>query len=265
MQWYYVLNGTRSGPITQEQFDQLAQSGAITPDTLVWRSGMQTWLPLRDVLTQTASANGAPGALDSDSAICAVSGRVYPKRDMLEYNGQWISAEHKDEFFQRLREGTAQPGEMRYGGFWIRFAAQFIDGLCLLALIIIPMIFFMFASVHAIEPTYDPVTHRRIASGGNLGAYVLLQLAQFAVQTIITLAYDIFFIRKYDATPGKMACGLKVVRSNGDKLTVGRIIGRFFAKWVSQLILYIGYMMAGWDDQKRALHDHMCDTRVIKK
>jgi hypothetical protein len=28
--------------------------------------------------------------------------------------------------------------------------------------------------------------------------------------------------------------------------------------------LCIGYMMAGWDDQKRALHDRLADTRVIQ-
>ena len=30
------------------------------------------------------------------------------------------------------------------------------------------------------------------------------------------------------------------------------------------LILGIGYIMAGFDEQKRTLHDRICDTRVIK-
>jgi uncharacterized RDD family membrane protein YckC len=30
------------------------------------------------------------------------------------------------------------------------------------------------------------------------------------------------------------------------------------------MILYIGYIMAGFDDEKRTLHDRICDTRVIK-
>jgi uncharacterized RDD family membrane protein YckC len=32
---------------------------------------------------------------------------------------------------------------------------------------------------------------------------------------------------------------------------------------VSALLFYIGFMMAGWTNQKRALHDMICDTRVI--
>jgi hypothetical protein len=27
----------------------------------------------------------------------------------------------------------------------------------------------------------------------------------------------------------------------------------------------IGFIMAGFDDEKRALHDRMCDTRVVFK
>jgi uncharacterized RDD family membrane protein YckC len=34
---------------------------------------------------------------------------------------------------------------------------------------------------------------------------------------------------------------------------------------VSGIILLIGYIMAGFDDEKRALHDRVCDTRVIYK
>ena len=30
------------------------------------------------------------------------------------------------------------------------------------------------------------------------------------------------------------------------------------------MILMIGYIMAGFDSEKRALHDMICDTRVIK-
>jgi len=40
---------------------------------------------------------------------------------------------------------------------------------------------------------------------------------------------------------------------------------RFFATMLSQLTLYIGYIIAAFDDEKRSLHDHICDTRVVYK
>jgi uncharacterized RDD family membrane protein YckC len=71
-------------------------------------------------------------------------------------------------------------------------------------------------------------------------------------------------VGKFAATPGKMACKLKVVLPEGDRVSYARAIGRHFAKYISGLILGIGYIMAGFDEQKRALHDRICDTRVIK-
>ncbi|MDF9826616.1 putative RDD family membrane protein YckC [Ereboglobus sp. PH5-5] len=254
MQWYYVLNGERVGPVSQEQFDQLAQAGTIMGETLVWHAGMAEWLPWAQTAARIAG--------ESDSAVCAVSGRLYPKREMLEYQGRWVSAEHKDAFFQRIREGvqhTAMPGEMRYAGFWIRFAAVIIDMMCLWAINMVFSMGFMFVLM--------ALGGIASASGsdGMTPVVLILQLSLYLVQFAVALAYDVFFIRKYDATPGKLALGLKILRADGEKLSVGRIIGRNFAKGVSALILCIGYIMAGWDEQKRALHDIICDTRVVRK
>jgi uncharacterized RDD family membrane protein YckC len=250
MQWYYASNNasnnTRHGPVSQEEFDQLAASGAIAPDTLVWRAGMDAWLPWE----QARAALPAP---DADSAICALSGKIFPKSDMLHYNGQWISAARKDEFFQRLREGVPSGDEMRYAGFWIRFVAAFIDAV-ILGIVGIPfqlLLGFGLVGVAAHHQQQPEI----IAS-----ARLLLML----ISTIIGLGYEIFFIRRYNATPGKLALGLKLVRADGTKLSIGRIIGRHFAKLVSALLFCIGYLIAAWDSEKRALHDHLCDTRVIK-
>jgi uncharacterized RDD family membrane protein YckC len=62
-----------------------------------------------------------------------------------------------------------------------------------------------------------------------------------------------------------MAVGLKVVRTDGSGLGWGIAVGRFFMYIVSGIILLIGYIMAGFDEEKRALHDRVCDTRVIYK
>ena len=44
--WYYADNGVQNGPLTETDFNALIASGKITADTLVWRDGMATWLPL---------------------------------------------------------------------------------------------------------------------------------------------------------------------------------------------------------------------------
>ena len=64
---------------------------------------------------------------------------------------------------------------------------------------------------------------------------------------------------------GKMACNLKVVVEDGSQITYLRALGRHFAKWISSMILAIGFIMAAFDDEKRTLHDRICETRVVRK
>jgi uncharacterized RDD family membrane protein YckC len=69
----------------------------------------------------------------------------------------------------------------------------------------------------------------------------------------------------YQATLGKMALSLKVTDLNYDPISFARATGRYFAKFISALILCIGFMMAGWTARKQALHDLMAGTLVVKK
>ena len=73
------------------------------------------------------------------------------------------------------------------------------------------------------------------------------------------------------AFPGKN--GKIVVALNGDLytfnpdgsgLTLGRSVARFFSTWISGFIFCIGYIIAAFDDEKRSLHDRICETRVIR-
>jgi uncharacterized RDD family membrane protein YckC len=254
MQWYYAVNNQRQGPIAQAELAQLAASGAIKPDTLVWRQGMAEWQPYASVAASLPAA--VPGTGD-DTEVCAVSGKRYPKREMIQYEGKWIAAEHRDEYFQRLREGVTIPGQFVYGNFWPRFCAKFVDGIILFIIGVI-----INASLGALifgNPNYMAGLKEATAS-----ARLQYQVISNAISIVVGLGYSVFFIARYSATPGKMALGLKLVQPDGSPLGIGRIIGRHFAEWLSWLTLTVGYIIAAFDDERRALHDRICDTRVIK-
>ena len=104
-----------------------------------------------------------------------------------------------------------------------------------------------------------------VSTGNNTGQLVIIQLIVTLIQFIIPAVYTTWFLGKYGATPGKMACKIKVVRSDGESVSYGRALGRHFAKWLSWMILCIGFLMAAFDDQHRTLHDRICDTRVVRK
>ena len=66
------------------------------------------------------------------------------------------------------------------------------------------------------------------------------------------------------ATPGKMALGIKVTDMNGDRISFARATGRHFAKWLSSILL-IGYIMIALTAKKQGLHDLLASTLVVLK
>ncbi len=140
---------------------------------------------------------------------------------------------------------------MRYAGFWIRFAAVFLDGI--LTGIVTQILGLMIGIMVGVSAGDDP------------NAAMVAGLLGVMIGIAIPCAYETILVGKYSATLGKMACGVKVMRPDGSQLTYLRAFARYWAKSLSALILLIGYIMAAFDDEKRALHDRVCDTRVVKK
>ena len=90
-------------------------------------------------------------------------------------------------------------------------------------------------------------------------------LILIAVALAVFVIYDVVTTAKMGGTPGKRAFGLRVVTADGLPVSYLRAFGRLFAKFVSYLTCCIGYIIAGFDKEKRALHDMICSTRVIKE
>lgn len=200
---------------------------------------------------------------------CSQCGRMLDQSDLVQIAGHWICADCKPAFLSRMMASGAagaSPLAWRYGGFWIRFGARFVDGLVFIVPVVILMILFL------------PNLMRSARQGGNPASIPNSALAAFGLLTffLVFLAggcYEILMLKYRGATLGKMACGIRVVRPDGRSLSWGVCFGRFFM-WnvVTNGIPYLNFLfmlassiMAGVDDQKRALHDRVCDTRVIYK
>jgi uncharacterized RDD family membrane protein YckC len=274
MRWYYADGKTKVGPFTEIEIDQLVLEGKITPNTLVWNEKILKWKPyktLKDddtVLEQLQEARpdtvsstperGSPGdQLNTQvESLCDECGRSFPVDEMVRYSESMICATCKPLFFQKLKEGSL-PHAMRYAGFWIRVAAKIIDGVVLW---LVNTIFSLIASF-AITMIFLNSTEKQAFHPGIFVVYGFLYILQLSFHA----AYDTYFVGKYAATPGKMACGIRIVTADGGKVTYLRAFARHFAEILSGIILGIGYLMVAFDREKRALHDHICNTRVIKK
>lgn len=258
MNWYYAVGKERTGPIDDAQFEQLIRSGEITPSTLVWNETMAGWKrygEVRDAAYGNLPKDPVPDVPAEETftarnmGSCSQCGRSFPESDLLTFENRRICASCKPAFVQKIREGVSV-GDLVYAGFWIRFAAKFIDGIILG--IINMIIGFVTTSSMVATPT-DPIA---IMRGAMFSGFF-----QFCVQA----AYTTYFLGKFSATPGKMVCGLKVISPDNEPISYLKGFGRCCAEILSSIILCIGYLMVIWDPEKRALHDRICNTRVVKK
>ena len=140
---------------------------------------------------------------------------------------------------------AAGAAQVAYGGFWIRLVAYIIDAI-LLTLVV-----------------------------GGLGAILGFNLMEtdlerqeplFNLVSVVIgwLYFALMESSERGATVGKMALGLRVVTSNGQRLSFMNATGRYFAKIISAIILGIGFLMIAFTDKKRGLHDMIASTLVIK-
>jgi uncharacterized RDD family membrane protein YckC len=176
-------------------------------------------------------------------------GGRYAREDVIRFGSDLVCAACKPRYVQMLEQGGSRPGTFRYGGFWIRLVAKLLDGLILG---VVNLLFSFLISL-LISDLKDPSS-----------VTVATALSTF-VDFVFGVAVTTWFLGRFGATPGKMALGLVVVRPDGAGIGYTRALGRYFAELLSSLILCAGYLMAAFDDEKRALHDRICDTRVVYK
>jgi len=263
MDWYYAESGRQVGPIHEESFDALVRSGVVRTDTLVWQQGMPNWQTygtVRPVVTTpVAPPLDAAAAVSSGSStrFCSECGRPFPQGELIPFGSSFVCATCKETFAHKLREGVNVAGAVRYAGFWIRFVAIMIDGA------VMATVSMLLSGLGTAVFFSGRAAGRAGAMVALSGAYLAFQGVIFLVNLAIGISYQVYFLTHYSATPGKLALRLKVIPAKGGPVSAPLAIGRFFAQYLSMLTLGIGYIMAGLDPQKRALHDRICETRVI--
>jgi uncharacterized RDD family membrane protein YckC len=141
-------------------------------------------------------------------------------------------------------------------GFFVRFAAVMIDGI--IVSIVSTPVTLPIGLVIGVAGAGDPETLR-----GTIGATAALS---YLVYLAVMWVYFGWFYKNKGATPGKLIFQLKV-----HHVESGRYIGYWHAfgretlgKFISTIVLFIGYIIAIFHPDKRALHDLIFKTRVVR-
>jgi uncharacterized RDD family membrane protein YckC len=154
-----------------------------------------------------------------------------------------------------------------YAGFWLRFVAYVIDSI--IVYVIQSFIFIPVLGLLGITFASDFENMENMSDTeamGMLGAMMAFSGGAFLLITIISIMYwSLMESSKYQATVGKLALGLKVTDMEGKNLDLTKSLIRNACKIISQMILFVGFIMAGFTEKKQGLHDMIAGTLVVKK
>ncbi|MEX2671983.1 MAG: RDD family protein [Phycisphaeraceae bacterium] len=132
-----------------------------------------------------------------------------------------------------------------YAGFFRRFAAIVIDWL-LLSLVTGALIF----PLLGVDPASE--SDMRLPS------------VQLASALVWWLYFALMECSSLQATLGKRVLNIKVTDMFGRRISFLRATGRHFAKYLSALILFIGFLMAAFTPRRQALHDMLANCLVVR-
>jgi uncharacterized RDD family membrane protein YckC len=183
------------------------------------------------------------------SITCTQCGKSFDPSDVVTIKGFPVCILCKPLLLKKIQEGDTSLTGFVYKGFWIRGVAEVIDALILGITSQSVDIFFKFLGFGNIINPFSPFS---------------IFSFSVSIKFLINITYYVIFNGRYGATPGKMVIGAKIVNTDGSPISYTKAFARFFAEMLSGFIFGIGYIMAAFDSQKRALHDRICSTLVIK-
>lgn len=254
MQWYYAIDDQRLGPVSHAELERLIDKGSVIGRSLVWRKGMDQWETLDAVkIREPELFSPVPPPLPPSVAEAGPAESAEPERVR---RVPTLEPEAAD---------AAVPEVLLYAGFWRRFGAHLAD------LAIWWFVWQIFTGI--VGTVWFPEAMAIAQKGPSHQAkpeelIPLLQLfaASVGVGVVWALIYDLMFIPKLGATPGKLLFGLRVVTAGGKPIGALKVAGRCLCKGVAGLpTLCLGYLIVAFDEQKRGLHDHFSGTRIVLK
>lgn len=159
---------------------------------------------------------------------------------------------------------------LEFAGFWRRVGASVVDSIILSVVSTFISYGIGFLWGKSINQTLlteamksqDPQVILSAIAGPMMDLFIFTALAAFIIYWFYFAGFESSSLQ---ATPGKSLLGIMVTDMDGDRVSFGTATGRCLGKYISALILYIGFLMVAWTKHKQGLHDKIAGTLVIRK
>lgn len=293
-QWYYSdYERNRHGPVSAGDLAELHRAGQLAAETLVWHAGLVQWRPWREVMAQAlAEAEGRtlpaqdavplsagvnPYAM-AEPVVAATATTPVEATPLSSGVNPYAAAEPRaaatDPYSPYAPPrapvqgagayGYVAGGEVVQAGFLKRLAAAMIDNLVILAFVVVLLVIAgaLGLGVSSLF-TGNALDADSVGAGATMLIYAGLIIGQFAYFTWMHAS-------SYQATLGKLAVGIKVVDTAGERISLARSLGRFAGRFFFYLFScgltdLVSAFTSGLTDRKQALHDMAASTLVVDR
>ncbi len=253
-QWYYAdAQRERHGPFEADTLRGKFRNNELDLSTLVWREGMSEWKPLSAMAEELQLLVHASTGIDLRADYTAIENGTATYTPYTAPSAT-LQGEHD----------VVLGGEVVHAGLWRRVASSIIDSLVTAVLsyaLLIPLVLLFGLSLGSLAQS-------ELAS---TGVSVGFLVAQYSISIGVPALYFGWMQSSSSmASLGKMAVGIKVVRSNGERLSFWRSFLRYiamvlFAAVTCGLGMLISGLMVAFTERKQGVHDMICDTLVVDK
>jgi uncharacterized RDD family membrane protein YckC len=162
--------------------------------------------------------------------------------------------------------GHPAGGTWQLAGWWSRVGAQIID--VIVISVMASVILIVLGAVGATGFAFDD-------TAGTFGLILAFLVGGLAAVVAALLYAPLMMAKTNGKTLGRMATGIRVVRANGKPVDFGyATLREVVVKWLLfnvvggsltfGLAWFIDVLWPLWDEENRALHDMIVDSRVIK-
>lgn len=154
-----------------------------------------------------------------------------------------------------------------YAGLGRRFIAFIVDAILIFLIGIVTITFFSMTNgvkyAYFIAVQHAPI--EELTEVGTLDAALGPIIAALGMLIIIIpwLYFSGFESARSQATPGKVLMHIMVTDMEGNKPTFARATLRHFGKFISALIIFIGFLMIGLTKKRQGLHDKIGSCLVL--
>jgi uncharacterized RDD family membrane protein YckC len=156
-----------------------------------------------------------------------------------------------------------------YAGFWLRFVALIIDWLILGVvnwIILLPVLAAVGFSAASSFPFAGLTSPDELDVAALVGSLTAMFGIAWLFQKLVELLYhSLLEASKFQGSFGKVALGIIVTDTDGNKLDFTKALVRNVCKFISSAIIGVGYIMAGFTEKKQGLHDIIAGTLVVMK